>query len=279
VRIGIGLPSPIPWTPGELIPEWAGRAEQRGFSSLATIDRIAYPNHDSVVALAAAAAATERIGLMTNILLAPVYNPVLLAKQAASVDRISEGRLVLGMAPGARRDDYEAVSEPFELRGKSFDRALATMHKVWRSGHAVGPKPHDGDRVRIAFGGTSEAAIRRTVQWGIGWTAGGAGAQIVEPFAERVRRAWAEAGREGRPIIWALAYYSLGADSESSRYLRDYYAYAEPYLDRIDSNALRTPNAIQDAVVRFEAAGVDELFLDPTVAELAQVDLLADAVF
>jgi alkanesulfonate monooxygenase SsuD/methylene tetrahydromethanopterin reductase-like flavin-dependent oxidoreductase (luciferase family) len=269
----------IPWSPGALVPKWARRAEERGFSSLATIDRIAYPNHDSVVALAAAAAATDRIGLITNILLAPVYNPVLLAKQAASLDRISGGRLVLGMAPGSRRDDYEAVSEPFELRGKAFDRDLETMHEVWRAGHPVGPKPQEGERVRVALGGTSDAAIRRTVRWGIGWTAGGAGAAIIGTFSERVRRAWADAGREGRPTIWALAYFSLGADSESSRYLRDYYAFAGPYVGRIDSNALRRPNEIRDAVARFEAAGVDELLLDPTVADLSQVNLLADVVF
>src|SRR5688500_5442443 len=102
MRIGIGLPSTIPGAAGPLIPGWARRAEERGFSSLATIDRIVFPTYDSLVTHAAAAAVTDRIGLMTSILLAPAYNPVLLAKQAASIDRISSGRLTLGMSVGGR---------------------------------------------------------------------------------------------------------------------------------------------------------------------------------
>ena len=79
MKIGIGLPNSIPGTDGLTIIEWARRAEELGFSSLATIDRIAYPSYESLVVLAAAAGATERIGLLTNVLLGPTRNPVLLA--------------------------------------------------------------------------------------------------------------------------------------------------------------------------------------------------------
>jgi alkanesulfonate monooxygenase SsuD/methylene tetrahydromethanopterin reductase-like flavin-dependent oxidoreductase (luciferase family) len=96
----------------------------RGFSTLATIDRIAYPSYDSLASLAAAAAVTERIGLLTNILLAPTRNPILLAKEAASVDQLSAGRLVLGLAVGSRRDDFVAAERTFEDRGKRFDQDL-----------------------------------------------------------------------------------------------------------------------------------------------------------
>ena len=95
MKIGIGLPNPVPGIKGRLLVEWATRAEEAGFSGLVTIDRIAYPSYDSLTTLTAAAAATERISLMTNILLAPVYSPVLLAKTAASIDQISDGRLTL----------------------------------------------------------------------------------------------------------------------------------------------------------------------------------------
>src|SRR3954447_9253937 len=97
VRIGIGLPNTTPGATGDLIVEWAKRAEERGFSSLATIDRIAYPNFESMVTLAAAGAVTERIGLFTNIVLAPTRSTALLAKEAVSVDQISGGRLTLGV--------------------------------------------------------------------------------------------------------------------------------------------------------------------------------------
>ena len=101
MKIGIGLPNPVPNTEGHVLLDWAKRAEEAGFSGLVAIDRIAYPSYDSLTALSAAAGATERISLMTNILLAPIYPPVLLAKTAASIDQISGGRFTLGLAPGA----------------------------------------------------------------------------------------------------------------------------------------------------------------------------------
>lgn len=132
MRIGIGLPNPVPNTDGATLVEWARRSEGAGFSSLATIDRIVYPSYDSLISLAAAAAVTDLIGLMTNILIAPARHEVLLAKEAASVDRVSGGRLTLGLAAGGRRDDFEAVDENFESRGTRFEQQLEVMQKVWR---------------------------------------------------------------------------------------------------------------------------------------------------
>src|SRR3954453_19160045 len=120
MKIGIGLPNPVPGTPGTRLIEWARRAEERGFAAPAPIDRIASPNYDSLAALAAAAGATSRIGLMTNILLAPVYPPVLLAKTPASVHQLSGGRLTLGLGVGGRPDDFVAARRPFAPRGRQF---------------------------------------------------------------------------------------------------------------------------------------------------------------
>ncbi|HET7518560.1 MAG TPA: LLM class flavin-dependent oxidoreductase, partial [Actinomycetes bacterium] len=89
MRIGIGLPSTLLDVGGRLLVDWARRAEERGFSALATIDRIAYPSYDSLTALTAVAAVTDRIGLVTNILLEPAYSPVPLAKVTASIDQVS----------------------------------------------------------------------------------------------------------------------------------------------------------------------------------------------
>src|SRR5919106_1639558 len=128
MRIGIGLPNTVPGAPGRLLVDWAARAEARGFSALATLDRIAYPSYESLVTLAAAGAVTERIGLMTNILLSPTRNPILLAKEAASVDQLSGGRLTLGLGVGTRRDDFVASQQAWENRGKRFDEDLDLMH-------------------------------------------------------------------------------------------------------------------------------------------------------
>ncbi|MGH2674422.1 MAG: LLM class flavin-dependent oxidoreductase [Actinomycetota bacterium] len=286
MRIGIGLPNTVPGVEGRELVEWARRAEARGFFSLATIDRIAYPSYESLSVLAAAGAVTERIGLLTNILLAPVRSPILLAKESASVDQISGGRLTLGMAAGGRRDDFVATGQGFEDRGRRFDGDLQLMHGAWR-GELVGgcpkpptPRPMNGDRIPILIGGTVDAAIERVVRWGVGWTAGGSAPELVAPFAERVRTAWKEAGREGEPRIVALSYFSLGDEvaEESKANLLDYYAFVGEWAARIAESAPRSPDAVRETVASFEDAGVDELILDPTVSSLDQVDRLADVI-
>jgi alkanesulfonate monooxygenase SsuD/methylene tetrahydromethanopterin reductase-like flavin-dependent oxidoreductase (luciferase family) len=282
--IGIGLPSTIPGTDGRTLLAWARRAEKRGFSSLATIDRIAYPNYESLIALAAAAAVTERIRLLTNVLLGPTRNPVLLAKEAASIDQISGGRFTLGLGVGARADDFEAGGQEFKNRGRRWDAALDLMHRAWRGEPVAGsPKPVTppvrNGRVPILIGGAADEAIERAVRWGIGWTSGGGGPDMAAQFAERVRTAWKEAGREGAPRIVALNYFALGNSPEVAQggYLRDYYG-AAPWIDQLIQWLPRTPEALRETAGRFADVGVDELIFCPTIADLAQLDLLADTV-
>jgi alkanesulfonate monooxygenase SsuD/methylene tetrahydromethanopterin reductase-like flavin-dependent oxidoreductase (luciferase family) len=287
VKIGIGLPNPIPGTPGVRLVEWARRAEDRGFSTLTTIDRIAYPSYDSLTSLAAAAGATSRIELMTNILLAPAYPPVLLAKVAASIDQISNGRFTLGLAVGGRPDDYAVTGRDMSRRGRWFDEGLALMHQAWRgeavpgTDKPVGPTPVRDSRVPIVFGGTSDATIRRITTWGTGWTAGGGGAEMVAPFADKVREAWKAAGRDGEPRLTGLAYFALGDDARqpSFDYLNDYYAFIGEWAGAISNGALRTPEMIKSAVQGFDEAGFTDFFIAPASSGLEQVDRLADVVF
>ncbi len=287
MRIGIGLPNTVPGTSGARLLEWAQRAEQRGFAALATIDRIVYPSYDSLALLAAVAGATSRIGLTTNVLLAPVRQPVLLAKNAASVDQLSGGRLTLGLASGGRPDDYAAADRDFHTRGRDFDAALELMHAAWRGESVgggdkpIGPTPVNDARVPILIGGSGDHAIRRVIEWGAGWTSGGGGLDQAAPVAERVRLAWKDAGRDGEPRLASLTYFSLGADAEedSRSYLGSYYGFLGDYAQRIAESALRSESAIRETVRAFEDAGFTELYLDPTTASLDQVDRLADVVF
>ena len=286
MKIGLGLQNTIPGTPGRLLIDTARRAEEAGFSTIATLDRVAYPSYESFVALAAAAAATERVGLLTNIVLAPARNAIMLAKQAASLDQISGGRFTLGLGAGSRRDDFDAAERDFETRGQRFDQDLDLMHEAWR-GEAVGacerppsPKPVRDDRVPILIGGSSDAAIERTVRWGEGWTAGGGPPEVVGPFAQRVREAWEASDREGAPRLVALAYYSLGedAEAESRENLLHYYEYLGSMGEAIAASVPRTDEAVRAAVKGFEEAGFEELIFYPTVARLEQIDRLAEVV-
>jgi alkanesulfonate monooxygenase SsuD/methylene tetrahydromethanopterin reductase-like flavin-dependent oxidoreductase (luciferase family) len=225
--VGIGLPNSVRGVDRAGIVEWARRAEAAGFSSLGTIDRIVYANYESLISLAAAAAVTERIRLVTDILLAPLRsNTALLAKQAATIDSLSGGRLVLGLAPGGRPDDYAVSGVDFHSRGRMFDRQLDELMRLWAGEGGVGPAAPNG-RPALLIGGTSDAAFRRAARYGDGWTQGGGHPDAFGDATAKLRAAWEAEGREGRPRTMALFYYALGdrAEEQAARTLGDYYAF------------------------------------------------------
>jgi alkanesulfonate monooxygenase SsuD/methylene tetrahydromethanopterin reductase-like flavin-dependent oxidoreductase (luciferase family) len=286
MKVGIGLPNTVPGVEGPEMRDWAMRAEAAGFSTLGTIDRLVYPNHEPLVALSFAAAVTERIGLMTSMLLAPLRaNAALLAKQAASLDVLSGGRLVLGVAVGGREDDFDASGLDFHARGRTLDRQLEDMQGLWRGAKVgfaggVGPQPRDG-RPELVIGGASAASYRRAARFGSGWMMGGGSHDLFHERVEGLRAAWSDAGREDAPSVRALGYYALGPDprEQARRYIEGYYGFlgdqgARGFGDSIpaDADAIR---ATRDA---FAAAGCDEFIFFPTSSEPAQVDLLAEVV-
>ncbi|HXM56568.1 MAG TPA: LLM class flavin-dependent oxidoreductase [Candidatus Dormibacteraeota bacterium] len=284
MKIGLGLPNSALSTPnGGLLVEFARRGESLGFSSLATIGRVAYPNYEELVTLAAAAGATERIGLLTDVLLGPTRDAVLLAKQAATLDQVSGGRFVMGAGVGSRPDDFAVTGMRFEDRGRRWDRALELMHAAWKgepvpgSARTVCPRPVNGQSVPMIFGGQSDQAVARAVRYGIGYTMGGGMPDNLRQMAERVDAAWEEAGRQGRPEYRAIGYFALGDEAlaEAERNLRDYYG---DWGDRIWASALKDAAAAKERVSAFAAAGCDELVLFAAAPKIEQVERLAEAV-
>ena len=210
---------------------------------------------------------------------------MLIAKEAASIASISQGRFTLGVGVGGREDDYTVTDTSYADRGKRTDRMLQTMQAAWRGEPVAGSSEPvvpevPGGTVPLLIGGGGAAGVRRTVEYGVGWTAGGAPPDQIAPVVARVRAAWKEAGKPGEPRILALGYFSIGDDVEdaSKAYLRRYYGFLGQYAEMIAGGALRGAATIKGALAAYEDAGVDELILDPTVADLSQVERLADAV-
>jgi alkanesulfonate monooxygenase SsuD/methylene tetrahydromethanopterin reductase-like flavin-dependent oxidoreductase (luciferase family) len=214
--------------------------------------------------------------LVTSILLAPLRtNAALLAKQAGSLNALSDGRLTLGLAPGGREDDYEQSGVDYSRRGAIFDEQLEEMRRVWDDRQVGFGAPE------VVIGGRADAAFRRAAQWD-GWMMGGGAPDTFPPEIVKLDAAWSAAGRDGEPRKMSLAYYALGDDprAQARDYITDYYAYigdeaALGFANSIPADA----ETIAGVTEAFAAASCDELIWFPTSSDPAQVDLLADVVF
>jgi alkanesulfonate monooxygenase SsuD/methylene tetrahydromethanopterin reductase-like flavin-dependent oxidoreductase (luciferase family) len=278
--VGIGLPAMIPGVEGEQLVEWAKRADDAGFSTLGTLDRLVYPNYEPLVALGAAAAVTERIRLTTAVLLLPWRdNAAFVAKQAATLHHLSGGRLVLGLAVGRREDDYEASGSDFHDRGARFERMLEQMESIWQGEKGIGP-PLDTPPA-VLIGGQVDAAFERAARYGAGWIMGGGTPDMLAEGRKKTEAAWQEAGREGEPRVAALAYFALGENAEQAaeKDLKHYYAWlGDDLAGQIAGSAATDADTVNGYTEAFEQAGCDELILFPTDPDPGQVDLLADVV-
>ena len=275
MRIGVGLPNGVPGTDGQLIIEWARLADEGPFSSLGVVDRIAYDSYEPLTALAAAAAVTRRILLATTIVIGLLHNTPMLAKVAASLDAISGGRLVLGLAVGARKEDYDAAGIDFHSRGRRLAEQLATLRTMWEDG-ILGPKAARPGGPELLVGGLSDSGFARMARYADGYIHGGGPPKAFARAADKAYAAWIDAGRPGKPQLWAQGYFALGDDAAGAgvHYLKDYYAFTGPFAERIASGLLTTPQAISQFIRAYEEAGCDELVLFPTVPDLAQLEQL-----
>jgi alkanesulfonate monooxygenase SsuD/methylene tetrahydromethanopterin reductase-like flavin-dependent oxidoreductase (luciferase family) len=280
MEVGVGLPAAVPGTAGDLVLEWARRAEQGPFASVGVLDRVAYDSYDPLLALAAAAAVTTRPRLVTMVVIAPLRGPALLAKQAASLDALSGGRLTLGLAIGARHEDYDVAGVDHSDRGRRFDEQLAYLRDAWEEGR-IGPAPARPDGPELLVGGSGGQAFARVARYADGYVHGGGPPRAFASAASKAWAAWTDAGRPGRPRLWGQAYFALGERPDIDRgaaYLRDYYAFTGPFAERIAAGNLTSPQMVKDLARGYEEAGCDHLVLLPTVADLAQLERLAEVL-
>jgi alkanesulfonate monooxygenase SsuD/methylene tetrahydromethanopterin reductase-like flavin-dependent oxidoreductase (luciferase family) len=288
MKLGIGLPNTMAHeTDRRLMLEWARLADEAGFWALGTIDKPNYDSWDPLVTLAGVAGVTERARLATTILQLPDRNEVLVAKHAAVVDRLSEGRLVLGVAQGAREDDYEALGAEFRGRAERLEAQVRRIREIWagaresdREHGVLGPAPLQEPGPPIWIGGSTEPAIDRALRVGDGFVFGTRGAQAMAELTPTLREQAAKRGKSDYTIA-GLAYVGVGDDAaraleEATHHVLRYYGqlWTEP------ENLIHHGPAdkIAEEVAAYAEADLDVLMLFPEIPSLGQVERLAEAV-
>ena len=175
------------------IIETARTAEQLGFDHLIAGSHVLAGDlgvtPDPLITLSAIAGATSRIGIATSVLILPLYNPVVLAHQAATLDRLSRGRFALGVGTGWDRAEFDAVGEPFAARGKRMDEQLAVLGSLWRGESTelrIGVAPRTAGGPPVWVGGQSDAALRRAVRFGSVWHGSVSGPEELRRIRNRL---------------------------------------------------------------------------------------------
>jgi alkanesulfonate monooxygenase SsuD/methylene tetrahydromethanopterin reductase-like flavin-dependent oxidoreductase (luciferase family) len=288
--ISMTLPTMLPHGRAEVLA-WCAGIDAGAYASLAVPERITYPAHSMIVQLAAAAALTERVRLWTTIVILPAHDEVEVAKQLASVDRLCEGRLTVGVGVGGREHDYRAINGNFTRRWSRMDEQVATMRRIWageppfEGADPVGPPPVQAGGPPLVGGSMGPKSIARAARWAIGvdgaFTLDGNRDAIAAPF-DMVKAAWADAGRAEAPHLSTSFWYALGPDAEAR--LRQYaYDYMKIFGEDVGKWAasavtLFTPEAVRAAVENVADAGADELFLVPTSAHPDELARTNDAL-
>ena len=285
MRIALGLPSRIVGASGELMLEWATRADRGPFSSLVVTDRVVSQALEPLAVLAIAAGATRRIRLMTSVVIGPTRETTLLARQAATIDLLSAGRFTLGVGIGVRKNDYLATGFEFHRRGRRVDEQLPILRRLWAGqslsdeAGPIGPPPARSGGPELLIGGYVPAVARRIAAWGDGYMAPGGGEpeSMLELWAQTLKL-WKEMGRQGQPRWVGASYFALGpkAFDQASRYINANYGYNPDLAARRLRGIPTTAQAVEDAVKRQTDMGVDEFILRPCAEDLDQMERLAE---
>jgi probable F420-dependent oxidoreductase len=234
VTAGIHLPQAGPAASGEAMRQAAVLAEELGYSDVWVSDHVAVPTgadyppsayvFEPLVALTWVAAYTKRVGLGTTVLVLPMRNPLIVAKMVASLDHLSGGRVILGIAAGWLEAEFNALGVPFAERGQRTDEAIDIMRRVWTDDHitadypvhnahfvSMRTKPQPQRHLPLWIGGHADVALRRAIAVGDGWH----GAFLSpEQTARRVKKLRAERPESSFPISMRTRWDAVDDDND-----------------------------------------------------------------
>ncbi|MGZ9159731.1 MAG: LLM class flavin-dependent oxidoreductase [Candidatus Limnocylindrales bacterium] len=268
MKLGIGLPT---WlgnlVTGREVLDWARSADEAGFQALTVHDRPFHDTWDPMAALLSVAPVTNRIRLLTGALLLPMRDVGMVAKQAAVLDQVSEGRLDLGLALGSRPEDFAVFDRTTAGRGRTFEGQLRRLIELWAAamatrdtGAAAGPAPIQQPHPPLWIGGYTPAAIERAVTFGQAYLFGAPGVEMMRERIPQIRAAATAAGRTDFPV-GALAYALPTTDPAAlaegeSLLLRYYGSLRKPFPEMVHTG---TDDAVIAALDAYRDAGIDQL--------------------
>lgn len=288
----MNLPVMVPGLDRDGILEWARRIDAGPYSSLAAGERIWFPNPEVMVTMSAAAAVTERVAINFSVMVLPMHSAVHIAKQIATLDVISNGRVVLGVGVGGREEDYRAFDRPFDRKRLSrMEEQVDVMRRAWAGERVVEkalrplePAPAQDGGPPILAGSIFPGSVRRAARWadGISGFSFGPERDEIETGFEIARAAWKEHGRDEPPRLVTSCWYAVGdgARAQLDEYLGRYLNFMGAELAdqlaplvRIDSAA-----KLREAIGMLEDIGADELLLVPTTSDPDEVERVADII-
>jgi alkanesulfonate monooxygenase SsuD/methylene tetrahydromethanopterin reductase-like flavin-dependent oxidoreductase (luciferase family) len=285
MRIALGLPSRVAAASGEMMLEWATRADRGPFSSVVVTDRVVSQALEPLSVLAMAAGATQRIRLMTSVVIGPTRETTLLARQAATIDVISNGRLTLGIGIGVRENDYLATGLDFHRRGRRIEEQLPILRRLW-AGEAlsnemgpIGPRSSRPTGPELLIGGYVPAIVRRIAKWGDGYMAPGGGEpESMLKMWQEIEQAWQQAGRQGKPRWVGASYFALGPNAvdHATHYISHNYGYNPELAAKRLRTLPASREAVEESIKRQADMGVDEFILRPCAEDLDQMERLAE---
>ena len=289
MKISLGPTFQTPTESWPVLKAMAERADAGPYYGFAVLDRLAYNSYEPIATLAAVAAVTTRVRLMTAVLVSPLRNAGILAKQAATVDAISGGRLTLGLAVGSRQDDSLVAPAGFHDRGKRFTEQLDQMRRIWAgetlegTTFAVGPMPVQAGGPELILGGTADRALDRVGKYANGYIMGGRAndGEWVKNIMERVNAAWMANSRSGNPRFVATLPCAFGSGAEQAIDEVIAHYYGERPGRTIERKArvnAASAEAIREMIAMHEELGTDEIVFRPATLDLAQVDQLTKAI-
>jgi alkanesulfonate monooxygenase SsuD/methylene tetrahydromethanopterin reductase-like flavin-dependent oxidoreductase (luciferase family) len=276
-----------------ILETWARTIDAGPFSSLCWGERIAFDNPEAITLLGALAAWTDRVRLVTTVVVPQLHDPVMLAKALATGDVLSGGRLTVGLGVGGRREDYEAVAaDPGTQTMRGMAEQVAVMKRVWAGEKVtdsvvpVGPAPVQSGGPHLLVGTMGP----KTVQSAAVWADGLAGTTLDLDTAKQnelydvARLAWAQAGKP-KPLLATSFWFALGDGDEARaqvhRHLRRYMNWIPAeYVDAMAPSTGWAGNEdeLLSVLKRFDDIGTDEVHLIPTSSDIEQVRRVADAV-